>query len=414
MKKYFRYFLFIFLFSLFFFAFIKPVTAEDSNIVLEFYFAQDCSHCEEKKPVIDEIENYYKENITVNRLSIEFFENKNNFFKYGFTSTPGVVIKNVSIGNYTTLNYEYITFENLKNSIDYHLAGNYSKKPIEPDSNKFCIGTPFGDICLDTDEWSLPALTIVLAAIDSVNPCSFFVLLFLLSLLLHTKSRKRMLLIGGIFIFFSAFIYLLLMIVMLFFFLAIEQQLIISIIAGIIALVFGGFNIKDFFFFKKGPSVGISEDKKSKLLKQMSKIVRMKSVLPIIIATVILAISANAVELLCSFNLPFIYTGILTSYNLNNFYYFLYLILYNIIYIIPLLILVFIVVSTLGRWKLSELQGRKLKLFSGIMMFSLGLLLIFNRGFLMNIFAVLIILIISILSTIIISYFWKKFFNYDS
>jgi hypothetical protein len=378
---------------------------------LEFYYAQDCSHCEEKRPIIDEIENLYKEKITVNRLPIENTENRNKFFKYGFTSTPGVVVKNVSIGNYSTFPYEYITLENLNESIDYHLEGNYTKKLNEPDSKKLCIGTPFGNICLDTKEWSLPALTIVLGAIDSVNPCSFFVLLFLLSLLLHTKSRKRMILIGSIFIFFSGFIYLLLMIAILFFFLAVEQQLIIAIIAGIVALAFGAFNIKDFFFFKKGPSVGISEEKKSKLFKQMSKIVRMKSVIPVIIATIVLAISANAVELLCSFNLPFIYTGILTANNLDTISYFSYLILYNVIYIIPLLILVLIVVFTFGRWKLSEWQGRKLKLFSGVMMFSLGLLLIFYRGFLINIFAVIVILLLSIFSTIIISYFWKKFFK---
>ena len=410
MNNLYKCLLFFFLFSFIFFAFIKPVYAQSSDVVLEFYFAQDCSHCEEKGPIIGQIEDYFKENISVKRLSIEISENKNIFFKYGFTSTPGVVVKNESVGNFTIFSYELITFENLKNSITYHLEGNYSKEPIKPDNKSFCIGTPFGDLCLDTGKWSLPVLTIVLGAIDSVNPCSFFVLLFLLSLLLHTKSRKRMILIGSIFIFFSGFIYLLLMVAMLFFFLAVEQQMIIAIIAGIVALIFGALNIKDFFYFKKGPSAGISEEKKSKLFKQMSKIIRMKSIVPVVIATIILAISANAVELLCSFNLPFVYTGILTSYSLDSFSYFLYLLLYNIVYIVPLLVLVLVVVYTLGRWKLSELQGRKLKLFSGIMMSSLGFLLIFYKGFLINIFAVLLILALSFFLTLIISFFWKKYF----
>ena len=39
---------------------------------------------------------------------------------------------------------------------------------------------------------SLPAFTLVIAACDSINPCAFFVLLFLLSLLIHAQSRVRM------------------------------------------------------------------------------------------------------------------------------------------------------------------------------------------------------------------------------
>ncbi len=402
-----RRFLIIFLSLLLFLSFFKTVSAGNSDIVLEFFFAEDCSHCEEKKPIIDEIENLYQNNITVYRLSIGNSTNKQTFFKYGFTSTPGVVIKNLSYDNYTILTYEYITLDNLKDQINYHIKGNYSEEQIQPDETKFCIGSPFGEICIDTKDWSLPVLTIVLGAIDSVNPCSFFVLLFLLSLLLHTKSRKKMLLVGGIFIFFSGFIYFLLMIAILFFFLAVEQQIIISVIAGIVALVFGGFNIFGFFNFKKGPSISISKDNKSKLFKQMRKIVKMKSLVPIIIATIILAVSANAVELLCSFNIPFVYTGILLSYDLSNISYYMYIILYNIIYIIPLLILVLIVVFTLGRWKLSEWQGRNLKLFSGIMMFSLGLILIFDQGILKNIFVSLGLLFLSIFVTFIISKIFK-------
>ena len=39
---------------------------------------------------------------------------------------------------------------------------------------------------------SLPVFTVIITCLDSFNPCTFFVLLFLLSLLLHTHSRKRM------------------------------------------------------------------------------------------------------------------------------------------------------------------------------------------------------------------------------
>lgn len=63
----------------------------------------------------------------------------------------------------------------------------------------------------DTRNSSLPVLTLVIAGMDSFNPCTFFVLLSLLGLLVHARSRNKMLLIGGAFVFFSGFIYFLFM-----------------------------------------------------------------------------------------------------------------------------------------------------------------------------------------------------------
>lgn len=61
------------------------------------------------------------------------------------------------------------------------------------------------------EQLSLPLLTIVLGGVDAFNPCAFFVLLFLLSIMVNAKSRSRMLIVGGIFVFFSGFIYFLFM-----------------------------------------------------------------------------------------------------------------------------------------------------------------------------------------------------------
>ena len=44
---------------------------------------------------------------------------------------------------------------------------------------------------LQTDTLSLPVLTVLIAGFDAFNPCAFFVLLFLLSLMVHQNSRAR-------------------------------------------------------------------------------------------------------------------------------------------------------------------------------------------------------------------------------
>ena len=136
----------------------------------------------------------------------------------------------------------------------------------------------------------------------------------------------------------------------------------------------------------------------------MRKVVKITSLPALIVATIVLAITANTVELACSFVLPVVYLGILKSFALGNIENIVYLVIYNIIYIIPLFIFTLVVVITLGRWKLSEWQGRILKLFSGIMMFSLGVSLLIKPDILKNFLITIGILVTSIVISYIISF----------
>lgn len=406
MNKCLRYSLIIVFICFLIVSFVKPVLAENSNVTVEFYYKEGCSSCEEKASVIDDMEKFYGDNITVYRFSVSIQENLKKFFDYGFTDYPGVVVKNGSNGPIFTFTFHNITLENLKNAIDYHLAGNYSSEPPKPTEGlTFCF---FGLFCIDISELSLPVLTVTLAFLDSFNPCSFFILLFLLNLLLYVQSRKRMLLIGCIFIFFSGFIYFLLMLSLTSVILIVNQQLLILLIAGAVALILGTFNIKDFFFFKKGPSAGIPEDKKPKLFEQMRKIVRTSYLPSMVIATVVLAIFANTYELLCTLGFPTVYIAELTSNNLSPLQYYSYLFFYNLIYVIPLIVILLVFVVKLGGKKLTEWQGRVLKLISGVMMFSLGIVLLIKPDLLENALAAMGILVLSVAISMAISFVWKK------
>jgi hypothetical protein len=411
MNRYTKCFLIFIFLWLFLFAFIKPIVAEESNVVVEFFYSSGyCEQCEEKKPIVNDIEEYFEENITVEQYPVdidEYVENYNKFRRYGFTTWPAVVVKNTSAEDFDLLfEYEEITFDNLKNGIDYHIKGNYSEKPPEITDNK--VETIFG--LLNLSELSLPIITIVLAVADSFNPCSFFIFLVLISILFHMQSRKRMLLVAGIFIFFSGFFYFLLMTAIFNLILILENQIIITLIAGLIALGIGTLNIKDFFIFKKGPSLSIPEEKKSYLFKQIRRIAKMPYLYGLIIYTIILAFTVNTIELLCTLGLPLVYTKILTTYNLSLAQYYLYLIIYNVIYVIPLFVIVVIFIVILKRWKLSEWQGRLLKLYSGVMMLSLGFVLIINPTVLHHIFAAIGLLLISLFVALLISIIWKKKF----
>ena len=128
-----------------------------------------------------------------------------------------------------------------------------------------------------------------------------------------------------------------------------------------------------------------------------------------IIGTIILAATVNFYELLCTLGLPLIFTRELGSYNLSPVESATYIFFYNVVYVIPLIIIVLIFVFTLGRRKITEWHGRIMKLMSGIMLSSFGILFLFDYTLLENIVTPVLLLIFSLLTTLIISFFWKKF-----
>ena len=226
---------------------------------------------------------------------------------------------------------------------------------------------------IDPEEWGLPILTVVIAGLDAFNPCAFFVLLFLLSLMVHARSRSRMLLVGGTFVLISGLIYFVFMAAWLNVFLLLGELRVVTLIAGVIAVALAAINIKDYFWFQSGgPSLSIPDSKKPGMYQRMRGLVAAKSVPAMLVGTVILAVAVNSYELLCTAGLPMVYTRILTLREADNFVYYLYLVLYNLIYIIPLLIIVLLFVMKFGSRKLGEAEGRLLKLMSGMMMLGLG------------------------------------------
>ncbi len=245
---------------------------------------------------------------------------------------------------------------------------------------------------LDPAAVSLPVYTLVIAGLDAFNPCAFFVLLFLLSLLVHARSRARMLFIGGVFVLFSGLIYFLFMAAWLNLFLWLGELRLVTLGAGVLAVVVALVNIKDYFWFRRGPSLSIPDGAKPGLYQRMRGLLRADNLPALTLGTVALAIVANSYELLCTAGFPMIYTRILTLAGLSPLAHYLYLGLYNLIYVLPLLVIVVIFARTLGGRKLSEAEGRALKLISGLMVLGLGTLLLIAPAALNNPLAALALL----------------------
>ncbi len=230
---------------------------------------------------------------------------------------------------------------------------------------------------VDAESLSLPALTLVLAGLDAFNPCAFFVLLFLLSMMAHQKSRGRMLLIGGIFVTISGLMYFAFMAAWLNVFQLFGHLGWVTLAAGALAVFVGLVNVKDFFWFEKGLSLSIPESKKPAIFRQSRAIMNADKLPAMIAATAFLAVAANFYELLCTAGFPMVYTRLLTLADLSASGRYAWLAIYNLIYVLPLAAIVVVFARTLGARKLTEREGRLLKLMSGLMMLGLGTLLLF-------------------------------------
>jgi hypothetical protein len=83
--------------------------------------------------------------------------------------------------------------------------------------------------------------------------------------------------------------------------------------------------------------------------------------------------------------------------------YYAYLALYNLVYMVPLAVIVAFFVITLGSRKLTEWQGRIMKLVSGLMMFGLAAVLLLKPTLLQSAQAsALLLLGVIVLSTVIV------------
>jgi uncharacterized membrane protein HdeD (DUF308 family) len=155
-----------------------------------------------------------------------------------------------------------------------------------------------------------------------------------------------------------------------------------QIVLGLVAVVVGLINIKDFFAFKWGVSLSIPESAKPGIYARVRNIVNAKYLWVALTGAMVLALFVNAVELLCSAGFPAMYTEILALQQLPPWQNYAYLGLYIAAYMFDDTVMLLIVVITLTKTKLQETGGRWLKLISGAVIFALGLVMLFQPSWL--------------------------------
>lgn len=221
----------------------------------------------------------------------------------------------------------------------------------------------------------LPTLSLVIAsaAIDSINPCAIGVLILMISVVLGSgKSVKRLVLLGSAYIFAIFATYLIAGLGLVYFFSAIPIVIAeyLSIAVGILVILAGILEIKDYFWYGKGFSLQIPHYFAQKIQEWSGKTTS-------VVGVMLLGAFVAAVELPCT-GAP--YLAIITVLRINfDMTAFGLMVLYNLIFVAPLIIVLAMVasgakLSSVQKWKEDSKGGMRLAL--GLLLVALGWILI--------------------------------------
>lgn len=378
MKKY--SFLFLILFTGLLLSRFTFVLAQQNPVEINFFYSAICPHCAEEKEFLRGLERKYPE-IEIKQYEV-FYKTENQKILNDFYDKYGVPTKDRGWVPITFTGERYFVGFNqgIAQEIESCIEKCLGKKESSPPQ---LVKVPiFGE--LDISKMSLPALTAVLGTLDGFNPCAMWILVVLISLLLVSKSRKKIALIGGTFIFAEGLLYFLIMAAWLNVFIALGYIFFIRVLIGVFGIIFGLWRIRDFFLWKPGVCKVVDGSASQEKLTDKIKNVLKPTVLPAtILGVVCLAFGVNLIEFLCSAGFPTIYTRILALQNLGAVRYYLYLVLYIFFYMLDDLIVFSFALITLKHFEFSDKYSRYSTLIAGLLIFILGVLLIFKPEFLM-------------------------------
>ena len=347
---------------------------EKDKINLYLFYSESCPHCHAEMEYLEDLEKY--DNV-LNIYTYEVTKNKDNSKMMNAVKTLFNV--NQPYVPFTVIGEEYIvgfndeTKTNIENVIDNYL----NEEKVEKTFNIPIIGE------VKAKNASISLVAVILGFIDGFNPCAMWILLLLINMTITMKDRKKIFLIGLTFILTGGIIYFLSMLGIGF---ILDVAMIAQIrnIIAVVAIVLGVYNLYTFIKTRKDTGCHVVDKNKRKgIMKRINEIMSKKSIILMLLGTIILAVSVNLVELACSLGFPTIFLELLSINEITGLSKILYLILYILFYLIDDLVIFFIAMTTMQVTGFSTKYGKLSKLVGGILLLFIGLLLVFKPEWLM-------------------------------
>jgi thiol-disulfide isomerase/thioredoxin len=351
------------------------------KITLILFHGEECPHCQVERVFLKDLQ---KEFTNLEIKEYEVWHNDTN--KKLFKETE----KKLGIDKTNMAGAVPLTVVGDKYLVGFDTPQNYGEKikdlikgeEINTGGNNEIKIPFFGRV--DAKSFSLPVLAAVVGTLDGFNPCSMWSLIVMLTLVIATGSRRKVWLIGWTFIITSSVSYFLFMSAWLNVFIFMGYLMIIRIIVGVVALASGIISIREYYTFKPNVcEVGSTEEQKNKITKKIEKVVASPSILWLILGVVGIAFSVNLIEMMCSLGLPVVFTKTLSMFNLPQWEYYAYILLYVFFYMILNILVVLVAGFTMKFMQITDRYSRWFRLIAGILMLILGLIFFIKPELLM-------------------------------
>lgn len=394
----------------------QPGGGEADKVRMFVFWGEGCPHCDEQKPFLRELEDRYPE-LEIREFEVFRTDAHHQLFialsvVHGIE--PGSVPTTFVGGNAWVGDGPQIRRE-MEAAIRQEIAGlrgtHEQLDPAAPEPEARGVAERENDNeidipligTVDLGVQPLVVTTLLVAFIDGLNPCSLWVLTLLLGLVIHSGSRGRIALVGITFLtttalIYGAFIAGVFSVLSYILYLTWVQWLVAAF-----ALTFGVVNIKDYFWFRTGPSFTIADSQKPGIYQGIRRLLNPQLTgFGLFFATIVMASGIALVELPCTAGFPVIWSGIVAERGVTGVSFLLLLVVYLLIYLLIELVVFFTALVTLRMGKFQESHGRNLKLVGGMIMVALALVLVIDPKLMNDVGATLMLFVGAIALALVI------------
>jgi cytochrome c biogenesis protein CcdA/thiol-disulfide isomerase/thioredoxin len=334
---------------------------ENETICIYYFYGIGCPHCERVKPLIDELDKKYPQ--VVFRTYEIYFNTSNQAMFYEFNQRYGITdhgVPTLFIGDRALVGDVAI-----KNELEGRIRWSTDHPVVCPSTYTKSGGLPFHISPAEPVDLTVPAI-ILAAIIDSINPCAFAVLIFLLAYLTSLGERRRVLAVGITYIATVFTVYFIAGLGLL----TVVQQLgftgIVFTIAAVIAIVAGLINIAEVLVKREIFTLAIPASKKAAI----DEYVKRASV-P---SAILLGGLVSMVELPCTGGVYLAILGLIGN-RMTLVEGIPYLLLYNLIFVLPLILILLVVYwgGTAENIEIYRTGSRRwVRLLIGVLLVALG------------------------------------------
>ena len=363
---------------------VSAFAVEEPAVCVVYFTNPGCLSCAEADLIVSSLLEEYSGRFVVVKYDILVSGHDSIWINYCTVYNSSSVVPLVIFGLNDSLSESSLTVTKLKGKIDEHLTVGGNRFPLLNGSS-----VAFEDLEVSNLPGSpellpgsieppleLPTVLAVItaAAVDSINPCEFAVLVILLSGVLASGERKKALKIGLAFVFTVFVMYLLMGFGIFSIRMASGLTYYFYKAIGIFALIIGALNVKDYFWEDaKGVWSSVPNSLRPKIQRLLDNVTSIPG-------AVFSGFVVSLFLLPCTSG-PYIVVLGLLSYATTRFWATVLLLLYNLIFILPMIgIVLAICFGLTSTAKAAHWRHRRmglLHLIAGITMIGMGVWMLF-------------------------------------